>query len=127
MVSNPPFYDTTGKARTNPQQKIAYHADFDLEKWLNFCLKHLRAKGTFTFIHQPSQLGLILNTIEKKLGRIEIIPILPKKDSPALRVIIRGKMGDKTPLKILPPFIMHQKNNRPTPQANAVLRRGHPL
>lgn len=127
VVSNPPFYDTTGKARTNPQQKIAYHADFDLEKWLNFCLKHLRAKGTFTFIHQPSQLGLILNTIEKKLGRIEIIPILPKKDSPALRVIIRGKMGDKTPLKILPPFIMHQANNRPTPQANAVLRRGHPL
>lgn len=124
VVSNPPFYDNTGKGRKNPQQKEAYQADFSLGKWLNFCLKHIRAKGTLTLIHRPECLDEILSVISKKLGKIEIIPIQSKENTPANRVIIRGKLGDKSPLKLLPPLIMHKENGDRTNVAEMILRQG---
>ncbi len=124
VVSNPPFYDTTGKGRKNPQQKEAYQADFSLRVWLEFCLKHLRAKGTFTLIHRPESLGEILNILSQKLGRIEIIPIQSKESTPANRIIVRGKLGDKSPLKLLPPLVMHKENGERTELAEMILRKG---
>ena len=53
VVTNPPFYDTTGAARLDKEQAKAYMANFNLDKWLIYCLKHIRARGTFTLIHRP--------------------------------------------------------------------------
>ncbi len=127
VVTNPPFYDTTGQGRRNCQQRTAYQADFQLTQWLQFCMKHLKAKGTLTLIHQPQYLNEILSVLSTKLGHIEIIPIQSKKDTPANRIIVRGKLGDKTPIKILPPLIMHHKNGTRTRVAEKILRQGLPV
>ena len=127
VVTNPPFYDTTGKSRSNKEQATAYAANFNLDKWLIYCLKHLRAKGTFTMIHRPEMLGQIMMLLEQKLGAIEIMPVYSKVGQPAKRVIIRGVLGSHKPTQILPGIVLHTQTNKPTPSATRVLRNAKEL
>lgn len=127
VVTNPPFYDTTGASRANAEQAQAYMASFDLDKWLVYCLKHIRAKGTFTMIHRPEMLGEILMILEQKLGGIEIIPIYSKAGQPAKRVIIRGVLGSKKPTTLCQGIVLHTQSDKPTSSAKKVLRNAKEL
>ncbi len=124
VVTNPPFYDNTGKGRKSDEQKMAFQADFDLKKWLDYCLKHLKSKGTFTIIHRPELLGEILCVLEKKLGKIEVFPIQTKLNQPASRIIVRGVLGAKSPLKLYPPLVMHKPDGSRSELAEQILRNG---
>ncbi len=127
VVTNPPFYDTTGATRANAEQAQAYTASFNLDKWLIYCLKHIRAKGTFTLIHRPEKLAEILMILEQKLGGIEIIPIYSKVGQAAKRVIIRGTLGSKKPTQLLSGIVLHTHADKSTPSATKVLRNAKEL
>ena len=127
VVTNPPFYDSTGLKRSSAEVATAYTANFDLDKWLIYCLKHLRAKGTFTMIHRPQMLGQILMILEQKLGAIEIIPIFPKAGHNAKRIIIRGVLGSKKPSQLCPGITLHTQSDKPTFSATKVLRNAREL
>ncbi len=127
IVTNPPFYDNTGKGRQNTEQKLAYQAEFHLKKWIDYCLKHLKSWGTFTMIHRPEMLGEILSALETKLGAIEIFPIQTKLNHPATRMIIRGILGSKTKLKLHPPLVMHTPKGNRSELAENILRKGQPI
>ena len=122
VVTNPPFYDTTGRARSNMEQAKAYVANFNLDKWLIYCLKHIRAKGTFTMIHRPEMLSEILMILGQKLGAIEIIPIYSKAGQPAKRVIIRGTLGSNKQTTLCQGIVLHTQTDKPTSSATLVLR-----
>lgn len=127
VVTNPPFYETTGKSRSNEEQAKAYMANFNLDKWLIYCLKHVRSKGTFTMIHRPEMLGQILMILEQKLGALEIIPIHSKTGQPSKRVIVRGVMGSQKPLALCAGITLHTHQDKPTPSATRLLRQGKEL
>ena len=127
VVTNPPFYDPSGKTRANAEQAKSYTADFNLDKWLVYCLKHVRAKGTFTLIHRPEKLCEILMILEQKLGAIEVIPIYSKSGQPAKRVIIRGQLGSKKQTNIYPGIILHTQGDKSTSAAKRLLRNGMAL
>lgn len=127
VVTNPPFYDNTGKGRQSNEQRLAYRAEFDLKKWISYCLKHLKSGGGFTIIHRPEMLEEILSAFGKKLGKIEIFPIQTKLNQPATRVIIRGILGSKTPLKIYPPLVMHNPDGTRSELAENILRKGQAI
>lgn len=127
VVTNPPFYDDTGKGRQSKEQRLAYRAEFDLKRWLNYCLKHLKSGGCFAMIHRPEMLGEILSVLEQKLGAIEIFPIQTKLKQPATRIIVRGILGSKTPLKLYPPLIMHTPDGTRSELAENILRKGQAI
>ena len=124
VVTNPPFYKTSEKVRKNPEQKKAYVQDFDLKKWLSYCLKHLRSKGSFCLIHCPEALPEILTILSPKLGNIEIFPIVSKEGECSKRILLRGFLNKKGPLVLHSPLIMHSKTNLRTKTAEKILRRG---
>lgn len=127
VATNPPFYDHTGKGRQSSEQCLAYRAEFDLKKWLSYCLKHLKSGGTFAMIHRPEMLGEILSVLNQKLGAIEIFPIQTKLNQPAKRIIIRGILGSKTPLKLYPPLVMHNPDGTRSETAENILRKGQAI
>lgn len=127
VVTNPPFY-TEDLIRNHPQTATAYHQTFDLSRWLRFCLKHLRAKGSFTLIHRTEALPEILAILNKTaLGGIEVIPIQAKVGSSSKRVIVRGIMGSKKPFVLRPPLVMHTETNERTELAEKIMREGYPI
>jgi len=123
VVTNPPFYDEPNR-RSNDQVAKAYHQGTDLAIWLNFCLRHVRAKGTLTLIHRPEELPEILQILDGKLGGIEIIPVQSKAGEPAKRVLVRGRMNSKKKLTMLPALVMHTLGGKRTRTAERILRHG---
>lgn len=124
VVTNPPYY-TEDFIRAHPQTATAYHQTTDLSLWIHFCLKHVRAKGTFTMIHRTEALPEILNILQKSpLGAIEVIPIYSKQAQPAKRIIVRGILGAKNPFILQEGLIMHDSQNLRTDTAEKILRFG---
>ena len=123
VVTNPPFYDEP-HPRQNEQQAKAYHQKVSLAEWVTFCLKYVRAKGTFTVIARPESLVEILNACSEKLGEIEVIPIVSKRGEDAKRAIVRGVMNSRAPLRLREPIVMHLKSGKRSPIAEKILRLG---
>ncbi|MBQ8557250.1 MAG: methyltransferase [Alphaproteobacteria bacterium] len=127
VVTNPPYY-TENLLRENKQTAQAYHQIIDLSYWISYCLKHLRAKGTFTIIHRTEALPEILNILSKSaLGAIEVIPIFSKEGKPCKRIIVRGIMGSKKPFVLHSGLIIHRKDNTRTEIAEKIMRNGEQL
>ena len=127
VVTNPPFYINSKNTRKNSEQRKAYVQDFDLKKWLEYCLKHVRSKGSFCLIHRPEMLSEILPTLAKKLGNIEIFPIISKEGAKANRILIRGYLNKKGPLTLHFPLIMHKSEGKRTELAEKILRFGETI
>lgn len=128
VVTNPPFY-TESHARLNIQQRIAFQERVPLNKWIRFCIKQVRASGTFTMIHRMEALPEILNTLfETAIGGIEVIPLVKDLKTPAKRVIVRGKLGSKKPFLLKNPLVLHGDSQKGyTEPVDAILRAGASL
>ncbi|MDY6407227.1 MAG: methyltransferase [Pseudomonadota bacterium] len=121
VITNPPFYDEP-HPRQNAQLAKAYHQNMALGSWIAYCLKHVRAKGTFTMMARPESMIEVLNALSPKLGSIEVIPIVSKAGEPAKRIIVRGVMNSRGSLVLRYPLLMHLKNGKRTPFAEKILR-----
>jgi len=66
-------------------------------------------------------------------GSVAILPLAPRADRPATRVILRARKGGRGALKLLAPFVLHDGARHEadgesfTDAAQAVLRHGAPL
>lgn len=123
VVTNPPFYTET-PARQSRQVEMAYKQVVPLKKWIDFCLRHLRAKGTFTIIHRAESVPEILSLLNGRLGGIRLIPIWPKQGVNPKRVIIQGIMNSKKPFEIHTGFVMHHHDDTRTDEAERIMRAG---
>ena len=127
VVTNPPFYEDGKNVRKNSEQKKAYVQDFELKRWLEYCLKHIQAKGSLCLIHRPEALSEILPILTKKLGNIDIFPIVSKEGEKAKRILIRGFLNKRGPLSLHSPLIMHNRNGKRTKFAEKILRFGEAI
>jgi tRNA1(Val) A37 N6-methylase TrmN6 len=69
----------------------------------------------------------VLAALTDKFGAIAILPIHPKPGTAAIRVLVSAIKGSKGPLVLLPEFILAETSNKPSAQAEAVLRDGAAL
>jgi tRNA1(Val) A37 N6-methylase TrmN6 len=122
-LCNPPFFDDPSALRgPAPAKAGAWLADAGLEGWIGFLIKAVREGGTITLIHRADRLGDILSLFAPKVGSIQIRPIHPFANAPAKRVLVRGVKTGKAPLKVLPGFVLHDRNgDKHTAEADALL------
>ena len=71
--------------------------------------------------------GTIIGRHGQAFGGLHILPVLPKPDRPATRVLVRGRRDAKAPLTLLPPLVLQQADGSPSAAAEAVLRHGAAL
>lgn len=123
VVTNPPYNDTV-KARTSPNPERA-HAhmldDVGLRAWIKTAIWLLRPKGEVTLIVRTSRLVLTLAAFGQALGDVTILPVHARADQAASRILMRGKVGSKAPLQVLPGFVLHENSGSHfRPEAAAV-------
>ena len=123
VISNPPYSDHDMPSPNNSKAQAHNHTDFNLESWIQFCIKMLAPQGMFYMINRAEAIDEILFTLHKKMGNIKIIPLFTKELSKAKRVMVIAKKDSKTPAQILPNFIVHQDKEY-TPKAFDILRSG---
>jgi tRNA1(Val) A37 N6-methylase TrmN6 len=126
VIANPPFYiqgrSRPSKDRRNDRSRAMGAGELD--DWLRFLAAASKPRGTCTVIHMAEALPELLNAFGGRFGSLRVIPLYPKADTSAIRVIIRGQKGNRGPISIAPGVVLHEKGGAQSPAAEAILRQG---
>jgi tRNA1(Val) A37 N6-methylase TrmN6 len=128
VILNPPFHPR-GRTRPSPEPARARahtSGDEDLERWLRTAALLCHPRGRVTVIYRADETPRLLAALAARFGGLVVLPVHPRADAPATRVIATGRPQARAPFKLLPAFALHGPDGRYTPDADAVLR-GAPL
>jgi tRNA1(Val) A37 N6-methylase TrmN6 len=129
VMLNPPYLKAgaaTVSAHPLKAAATAEGAAATLPDWIACARAALRPGGVVTMIHRADRLADCLAAL-RGFGGIAVLPIHPKADRAARRILIRARAGSGEPLSILPGFILHEADGRFTAAADAILRDGDAL
>lgn len=126
-IMNPPYYDA-GRFRASPNAERADAHMLDdrgLEPWARTATDIVREGGSLTVIFRADGLREVLDVLAGRFGAIDIIPLRPRPDAPATRIILRAIRASKAPLQLLPGFVLHTGTGSDfTAAARRVMRDG---
>lgn len=123
VISNPPFFEA-GTVPPHPRNASAHTlSGLSLKAWINACLKLLKPSGAFALIHRAERVSDIIQALQG-CGATRIIPLWPKANQPATRVIVTTQKGRKSPTTLHPGVVLHSLDGHYTDAANAILRDG---
>ena len=125
VVSNPPFYHTDVIKSENESLKIARYSDsMPLDQFIFKSAKILKNSGKFFFCYDAKQLDNIVKNIGESKLNIEAIQFLhPNSAKEASLVMVYARIASKSPLKILPPLIMFEKNGDFKDEVNEIYKK----
>ena len=130
VIANPPFLDPdSATASPDPQKASAtVEGDADLADWTRAASRFVRPNGLVVFIHRADRLAALRTALEQSgCGGLVLLPIWPKAHTEPKRIIVVGRRGDKSDVRMANGLILHDNNERFTQKANGVLREGLPL
>jgi tRNA1(Val) A37 N6-methylase TrmN6 len=129
VMMNPPFNDpAVHRPSPDAARARAHVAQADtLATWIGAAQRLLMPGGTLTMIWRADGVEELLAALGGAFGTISVIPVLPKPQAPAIRVLVRAVKGGQAPLATLPPLTLNDANNKPTAAAEAALREGAAL
>ena len=125
---NPPFdAEGAGRAR-DAARRHAHVSDVSINQWIAALADRLTGEAALTLIHRAEKLSEILSALEGRLGGAEVIPIRPRAEAPAKRILVRARKGSRAPLRLLSGLDLHDGGaGKYSPQVEQVLREGAPL
>jgi tRNA1(Val) A37 N6-methylase TrmN6 len=124
VLMNPPF-NAPQNPSPDPARRLAHAAGDDtLGLWIGAAARLLRGGGAVTLIWRADGLDAVLAALAEEFGAVTVLPVYPKPQAPAIRVLVRAVKGTRSPLALLPGFVLAGADSKPTPQAEAVLRDG---
>jgi tRNA1(Val) A37 N6-methylase TrmN6 len=128
VFMNPPFNDPVRqKASPDPARRLAHVAtDGLIRTWVERAMSLVNAQGTITVIWRAAGLGEVLQALEG-FGHICVLPVHPKPDATAIRVIVRAVRGGAGPLALWPPLVLNDADGKASSEAEAILRGSMPL
>lgn len=126
VLANPPFNaDARHRTSPHPGRARAHMADAGLlADWVRAADRCLAAAGVLCLIHRPEALADLIAALAGGFGAVEILPVHPRPDRPAVRILVRAVKGRRTPPALLPGLMLADGDGRPTAAADAVLRGG---
>ncbi len=125
VLMNPPFNAPRHNPSPDPARRLAHMASGEtLERWVAAAARLLGAAGTLTLIWRADGLADVLAALAAAFGAVSVLPIYPKPDAPAIRIVVRAVKGSRAPLAILPGLMLADAAGRPTLAAEAILRGG---
>ena len=128
VLMNPPFNNPAAAQASPDAARARAHVATEetLAVWLGTASLLLGAQGTVTLIWRADGLADVLAALAG-FGGIVILPLHPRPDASAIRVIVRAVKGSHAPLRLLPGLVLNDAQGRPTAAAEAVLRDAAPL
>jgi tRNA1(Val) A37 N6-methylase TrmN6 len=128
VLMNPPFNDPARQNVSPDAARRRAHvaADDTLARWIARASSLLVRPGTLTLIWRAGGLADVLTALSG-FGGITILPVHPKPEAAAIRVLVRAVKGSAAPLTILPPLTLNDADGKPSARAEAILRGAEPL
>jgi tRNA1(Val) A37 N6-methylase TrmN6 len=124
VLMNPPFNDPARqRASTDTARADAHMVGVDgLETWCGTARRLLAPGGRLTLIWRADGLLEVLNALAEGFGGTAVLPVHPRPDQPAIRILVAAEKGGRAPLRLLPGLDLNDLQGRPTALAEAVMR-----
>ena len=96
-------------------------------------LRRLRPGGHLTLVQLAERLPDVLAALGPGFGSVVVLPVVPRADRPATRILLRARKGGRGAFRLLSPLVLHEgpahDGDRESfrPEVSAVLRDGAAL
>ena len=129
VLMNPPFHDVRRQNLSPDARRRLAHAAAPglLARWVASAAVLLKRGGVLTLIWRADGLDEVLATFAGGFGTVTVLPVLPRPERPAIRVLVRAVHGGQGAPVRLPPLALNDVEGRPSAAAEAVLRGGETL
>jgi tRNA1(Val) A37 N6-methylase TrmN6 len=129
VLMNPPFHDATRQNLSpDPRRRLAHAAAPGLlARWIASAAWLLKPHGVLTLIWRADELAAVRNALAAEFGAVAVLPVLPRPEAPAIRVLVRATKSGAGPEVVCPGFVLNDAQGKPTAAAEAVLRGGEVL
>lgn len=109
VIANPPFFAAgRGTLAPSPDRADARHMGAEaLDSWARCAASCARAGGTAIFIYPAEGLTQLLAALDRRFGGLIILPLAPRPEQPASRVLVQGRKGSRSPLSLLATRNLH--------------------
>ena len=129
VLMNPPFRDATRQnVSPDPGRRLAHAAAPGLlPRWIASAAHLLKPQGVLTLIWRADALADVQSALTAAFGGIAVLPVLPRPDASAIRVLVRAVKSGSGANVTYPGLILNDQHGKPTAAAEAVLRGGGTL
>lgn len=129
VLMNPPFHDASRQnVSPDPGRRLAHAAEPGLlPRWVASAARLLKPHGVLTLIWRADGLADVQTTLTAEFGSVSVLPVFPRADAPAIRVLVRATKSGGGALATYAGLVLNDSQNRPTAAAEAVLRGGETL
>lgn len=121
VIMNPPFNTAADRATPDPLKRSAHVMEDGLfEQWLRSAAAVAKPRGGLAVIARPASLAPLLAACAGRFGDIRIVPVQPRADRPAIRIILRAVRASRAGLTLCPPLVLHTAGDRFSADADAI-------
>jgi tRNA1(Val) A37 N6-methylase TrmN6 len=127
VLMNPPFRDPARQQLSPDARRRLAHAGTDLGRWIATATRLLRPDGMLSLVFAADGIAEVLGALGDDFGAVAILPIYPKPERAAIRILVRAVKGSRAPTELSPGLVLNTADGRPSREAEAVLRDAAPL
>lgn len=121
-IMNPPFNEARDRRTPDPLKAEAHVMPEGMfEQWVRTAAAIVRPGGGVAIIARPGSIGAILDALSGRFGGLKIVPVQPRADSAAIRIVVTGTRGSRAGLSLMPALVLHGEDGHAfTPRADAI-------
>ncbi|MCW5695871.1 MAG: methyltransferase [Bauldia sp.] len=108
VVTNPPFHDPDAVRASPAQPRAGAHIlPAGLDPWFRFAAWALQPGGALVAILAAAMLTDALTALRGRFGGVAVLPVHPRPDMAALRVMLHATKGSRAATTVLPGLVLH--------------------
>lgn len=112
VIMNPPFNAGHDRATPDALKRGAHVMPHGLfESWVRSAAAVVKPRGGIAIIARPQSIGEILAALAGRFGGAQLLPIHPRPDAAAIRIVVRAVGGSRAGLSLVPPLFLHEQGS----------------
>ncbi len=124
-IMNPPFNEAKDRA-TPDSLKAEAHVMTEgmLEKWIKTAAAIVKPGGSIAIIARPASMLELLTALQRRFGSLIIVPVHPRPQDAAIRIIIKGVKGSRAEPTFYPALVMHHETGSDFTERSVAINNG---
>ena len=125
VIANPPYFNAAGgtPARDFGRATARHMGTNMLDRWVKTAAGSAASGGEVIFVYPAPSLAPLLDAFAQRFGAITILPLSPRPEAPATRVLVRAVKGSRAPLTLQATRALHEASGRDfAPAFDAIFR-----
>jgi tRNA1(Val) A37 N6-methylase TrmN6 len=123
VLMNPPFNEPSRHQPSPDAARRSAHEEDDqaLEVWMRSVRRILKPAGTVSIIWRAEGLARVLAALAAGFGGAMVLPVHPRDNAPAIRILVRASKGSRAPVALLPGIFLNGQAGGVPEHVEAVL------